>query len=137
MSWRRLEGVFSINNFSIFHFSRRLRKTCLQDVLEGKKMLLWSHLQQVFNTSSPSRMFAGRPLIFKFHQKVLKFNNICVSWGLPKSDLETDFLDLKKSFKTSVLLNGSYSSKYLTFLYTTTYLFLYLILETSNKTTQV
>ena len=28
--------------------------------------------------------FGPRPLIFKLHQEVLKFNDICVSWSFPK-----------------------------------------------------
>ena len=31
--------------------------------------------------------FARRPLTFKLQQKVLKFNDICVSWSSPKADL--------------------------------------------------
>ena len=32
------------------------------------------------------------PLIFKLQQDVLKFNDICVSWSSPKTDLVTNFL---------------------------------------------
>ena len=51
--WRRLQDVFAI----------RLPKMCsrrLQDVLEDKKMLHRRRLQDVFSTSSPRRMFAGK-----------------------------------------------------------------------------
>ena len=76
-SWRRFEDFFRV---TIFHFlrrlhnvfknsSRRLRKTCFQDVssrrvcmtsssrrckdfLENKKMLCWRHLQYVFTKTT-------------------------------------------------------------------------------------
>ena len=31
--------------------------------------------------------FAPRPLIFKLQQEVFNFNDICVSWSSPKTDL--------------------------------------------------
>ena len=41
-----------------------------------------------------------KPLIFKFQQEVLKFDNMCMSWSSPKTDLETNFLNLQyRSFK--------------------------------------
>ena len=39
--------------------------------------------------------FAPRPLIFKLQQEVTKFNDTCVSWSSPKTDLETNFLNLE------------------------------------------
>ena len=38
--------------------------------------------------------FAPRPLIFKLQQEVLKYNHVCVSWNPPKTELDTDFLNL-------------------------------------------
>ena len=38
---------------------------------------------------------ASRPLIFKFQQKVWKFNDICVSWSSQKTDMDTTFLNLQ------------------------------------------
>ena len=38
---------------------------------------------------------ALRPLIFKLQQEVLKFIDISVSWGSPKTDPETKFLNLE------------------------------------------
>ena len=38
-----------------------------------------------------TRTFAPRPLIFKLKQKVLKFNYICLSWSLSKTDPGTNF----------------------------------------------
>ena len=37
--------------------------------------------------------FAPRPLVFKLQKEVLKFNYICVSWGSPKNELVTNFLN--------------------------------------------
>ena len=88
MSWRRLEDVLQDVLKDVFAirltktFSRRLQdvfKTCLQDVLQlclqdvyktssrrlgrQKNVTLktpWRGLQDVFSTSSPKQMFAGR-----------------------------------------------------------------------------
>ena len=37
--------------------------------------------------------FAPRPLISKLQQEVLQFNDICVSWSSPKTDLVINFLN--------------------------------------------
>ena len=42
-----------------------------------------------YRKATPS--FAPRLLIFKLQQEVWKFNDICVSWNSPKTDLETNF----------------------------------------------
>ena len=47
----------------------------------------WTH------TQSHTHSFATRPLIFKLQIEVLKFNDICMSWGSPKTDLMTSFLN--------------------------------------------
>ena len=47
------------------------------------------------NNRKVTHSFAPRPLISKLQQKVLKFNDICVSWSSPKTDLETNFLNLE------------------------------------------
>ena len=39
------------------------------------------------NNRKATHGFAPRRLIFKLQQEVLKFNDICVSWSSPKSDL--------------------------------------------------
>ena len=41
------------------------------------------------NNRKATHSFAPRPLIFKFQQEVLKFNDICEIWSSPKADLET------------------------------------------------
>ena len=74
-----------------------------------------------------THIFAPRPLIFNLQKEVLKFNDICMSYSSPETDLVTDFLNLENrsfdnvSFSQQYLLN-----KYLTFLYLITYLFLFL-----------
>ena len=40
-------------------------------------------------------IFAPRTLIFISQEEVLKFNDICVKLELPKTDLETNFLNLE------------------------------------------
>ena len=47
------------------------------------------------NDRKATHKFASRPLIYKLQQKVLKFNDICVSWSSSKTDLEMNFLNLK------------------------------------------
>ena len=47
------------------------------------------------NSRKATHIFAPRPLILKLQQKLLKFNDICVSWSSPKTDLEMNFLDLE------------------------------------------
>ena len=46
------------------------------------------------NRRKTTHSFAPRPLILELQQKVRKFNNICLSWNSPKTDLETNFLNL-------------------------------------------
>ena len=52
------------------------------------------------NNTKATHSFAPRPLIFKLQQEVLKFNDICVNWSSPKTDLVTNFLYLEnRSFE--------------------------------------
>ena len=51
---------------------------------------------QNYNDRKPVNTFAPSPLIFKLQQEVLRFNNICMSWGSAKSDLDTN---LKKNLE--------------------------------------
>ena len=48
------------------------------------------------NRKSLTRFFS-KPMIFKLQQGVLKSNDICVSWSLPKTDLQTNFFKFGKS----------------------------------------
>ena len=43
------------------------------------------------NNRKATHRSAPRPLILKLQQEVLKFNDICVSWSSPKTDLVTNF----------------------------------------------
>ena len=47
------------------------------------------------NNRKTKQSFAPRPMIFKLQQEFLKFNDICVSWSSPKTDLVTNFLNLE------------------------------------------
>ena len=47
------------------------------------------------NKRNATHSFAPRPLIFKLQKKVLKFNDICVSWSSQKTDVRTNFLTSK------------------------------------------
>ena len=46
-------------------------------------------------TTKKLHTVAPKPLTFKFQHKVLKFNDICVSWSFPKTDLKTNFVNLE------------------------------------------
>ena len=63
------------------------------------------------NDRKSTHAFANRPPIFKFKQEVLKFNRICVSWSLPKTDLEMKFSKLENgTLKGSFFHNRNYLS---------------------------
>ena len=47
------------------------------------------------NNTKATDIFAPRPLIFKLQVQVWKFNDIYMSWSFPKTDLETNFLNLE------------------------------------------
>ena len=52
------------------------------------------------NNKKATHSFAPRPLIFKLQQAVWKFNDICLIWSSPKTDLEKNFLNLEnRSFE--------------------------------------
>ena len=70
-----------------------------------------------------------RSLIFQLQRKVSKFNVICVSWSSSKTDLVTNIVNQKnRSFENVSIVT---LSKYLTFFYLITYLFLFLNLVIS------
>ena len=61
------------------------------------------------NNRKATDSFAPRPLIFKLQQEVLKFNDIWVSWSSPKTDLETNFVDVEnQSLSTSLFVNSNF-----------------------------
>ena len=49
------------------------------------------------NNRKVTQSFAPRPLIFRLQQELQKFNNICVSWSSPKTDLGDELFKLIKS----------------------------------------
>ena len=49
------------------------------------------------NNRKAAQSFDPRPLLFKLEQEISKFNDICVSWSSPKTDLVSNFLNFKKS----------------------------------------
>ena len=58
------------------------------------------HFFQNENNRKATHSFAPRLLIFKLEQAFLKFNDICVSRSSPKTNLETNFLNLEnRSFE--------------------------------------
>ena len=46
---------------------------------------------QNWNIRKVTHDFTPKPLIFKFQQELLKFNNICLSWSLLQVKQETNF----------------------------------------------
>ena len=66
----------------------------------GSLTLNYHNSFQNQNNGKNTHSFASRPLIFKLRQKVLKLNDICVSWNSPKTDLVTYVLYLEnRSFE--------------------------------------
>ena len=61
----------------------------------GATLLETKYLENQTLLEKSITLFFPRPLIFKLQQEVLKFNYICVSWSLGKTDLETNFLNLE------------------------------------------
>ena len=77
------------------------------------------------NNRKATHSFAPRLLIFKLQQEVFEFSDICVSWSSAKTDLETNFLNLRnRSFENVSFSQSHFVSKCLTFLYLLIYSFL-------------
>ena len=73
---------------------------------------------QNLNNRKATHSFSSRPLIFKLQQEVLKFNDNCVSWSYPRTDLATNLLNLEnRNFENVTLKSSSFKSNYLTLLY--------------------
>ena len=49
------------------------------------------------NNRKSTHTFASRPLIFKLQQNFLKFNNVCMIWISPITDLVKNILNLEDS----------------------------------------
>ena len=94
-----LKVRFPKNECGIFHF--RFHFVFIEIVCATKTM----NLTQNYNNGKSTHAFAPWPLIFKLQLDLLKFKDICVGWGLPKTKLETNFY-------TKVSLNRNYLRKY-------------------------
>ena len=68
---------------------------------------------QSLNRKKRSHDLFLRSIILKLQEKVLKFNDIYVSWCSPKTEPETNFLNLEKpSFENvSFILDRNYLRK--------------------------
>ena len=88
------------------------------------------------NNIKSTHAFAPTPLMFKLQKISCRYQRYLLVGAWQKLTWRWIFRLRKLLFWTSVLLIRNYVSKYLTFLYLT-FLFLYLILETSTKRTQV
>ena len=82
--------------FSIFDSASFLLKFILffkknYELFDFKTSLILSKLKNREATHS----FVPRHLIFKSQQEVLKFNDTCAKQSSPKTDLETNFLNLE------------------------------------------
>ena len=72
-------------------------------------MFIKKQSREVKQLRKATHSFAPRPLIFKLQQEVLKFNDICVSWSYPKTDLVTMFWSLeKRRLRTLVFLSNKF-----------------------------
>ena len=61
------------------------------------------------NNKKATYSCAPRSLTFKFEKEVLKFSDICVNWGSPKTDLEVNLLNLEnQNVIRSLFLNGNF-----------------------------
>ena len=102
MSWSTWFATLKLCvGFSIFDSVSFLLKSIFLFYKIGMDSLTLKHHNSFQNQSirKTTHSFAPRPLISKL-QKVLKFNDICVSWSPPKTELETNFLNLENwSFK--------------------------------------
>ena len=84
--------------FSIFDFVWFLLKFICLFAKSMESMSLKRHNSfKNENNRKATHSVAPRILIFKLQQKVWKFNGICVSWRILKTDLETNLLSLQKS----------------------------------------
>ena len=77
----------------IFHFRFRFVFIFVQQSADSLTLKRHNSFQNE-NNRKATHNFSPRLLIFKL-QQVLKFNDICVSWSSPKTELETDFLNLE------------------------------------------
>ena len=89
----------------IFLFNKKAWTLWLQEVITLQTHYVHSTLKthvvfvgysfQNYNKGKATHTFGPRPLIFKLQQEDLKFNDVSVSWNSPKTDVETNFLNLE------------------------------------------
>ena len=87
--------------FSIFDSVSFLLKFIFRSTKSMASLNL-KHYNSFQNESNrkATQKFAPRALIFKLQQEVLKFNDTCVSWSSPKTNLETNILNIEnRSFE--------------------------------------
>ena len=64
-----------------------------------KFIILFNKIHRLFDfkTTIPFKLklYVPRTLIFRLQQEFLKFDDICVCWSFPKTDLLTNFLNLE------------------------------------------
>ena len=89
----RKNALFFLSRISTHHsliFNSRLKFTfCSKISMESLTLKRHNSFQNQNNRKS-TNAFAPIPLIFNVKQKVLKFNDICVSWSSPKTGLVTN-----------------------------------------------
>ena len=87
----------------ILHFRLRLVFIKIYIFVQKKSMdsLTLKHHNSFQNKNrKATHNFAPRPLTSKLQQEFWKFIDICVGWSSPKTDLDTNFLNLKnRSFE--------------------------------------
>ena len=92
--------LFSKTVSRIFHFWFRFVFIKVYIFLMDSMTLKPHNSFQSWNDRKATYSLAPRSLVFKLQQQVLKFNDICVSWSYPKTNLETNFLNFEnRSFE--------------------------------------
>ena len=90
-SWStKLISLVLCVGFSIFYTV--LLSSCFCSTKSNGSLTLKRHnFFQNKTNGKATRSFTPSLLIFKLQQKVWKFNDICLSWSSPETDLETNF----------------------------------------------
>ena len=102
MSWSgRFVSLKLFVGFSIFHSVSFLLKFIFLFTKFIDSLTLKRHNSfQNKNNKKSTHSLAPRPLIFQLEQEILKFNDVYISWKIPKTGLETRFLNLEnRSFE--------------------------------------
>ena len=87
--WARFVSLKLCVGFSIFNSAKCMDSLILNVIISFKIKII-----------EKPHSFSLRTLIFNLQQEVSKFNDVCVSWSSPKSDLQTNILNLEnRSFE--------------------------------------